>query len=324
MRLLTAFFLLFVVIGAGGTAVAVTQSSDPRCERPAELGKASALVTVLDAEEPNQPPIADFPTPLITAGTELAIVQEGDGVPAQEGASVDFQVAAYLGSSGQFLTASSFVPDETIRRIVSPESQDYFERSLVCAKAGDRLVITDTVEQVFGPIPEDELIQNDSTVVVIVDVVQSYLQEATGYWNFYKEGAPLVVTHPDGFHGVVMPSTAPPSDLLVHTVKQGEGAPLAEGDTAVATFTAVVWETGQVFASSFGQGTPINVNLRSPDLEENSSVLPGLYNGLLGQTVGSQVVIVVPPGEGYTEGQLPDGVPDGATLVYVFDIVGSF
>ena len=324
MRLLTAFFLLFVVIGAGGTAVAVTQSSDPRCERPAELGKASALVTVVDAEEPNQPPIADFPTPLITAGTELAIVQEGDGVPAQEGASVDFQVAAYLGSSGQFLTASSFVPDETIRRIVSAESEDYFERSLVCAKAGDRLVITDTVEQVFGPIPEDEFIQNDSTVVVIVDVVQSYLVEATGYWNFYKEGAPLVVTHPDGFHGVVMPSTAPPSDLLIHTVKRGEGAPLADGDTAVATFTAVVWETGQAFASSFGQGTPINVSLRSPDLDENSSLLPGLYNGLLGQTVGSQVVIVVPPGEGYTEGQLPDGVPEGATLVYVFDIVGSF
>ena len=120
MRLLTAFFLLFVVIGLGGTAVAVAESTDPRCERPAELGKASALVTVVDAEEANQPPQAAFPTPLITAGTELAIVQEGDGVAAQVGASVDFQVAAYLGSDGQFLTASSFVPEESIRRVVNP------------------------------------------------------------------------------------------------------------------------------------------------------------------------------------------------------------
>ena len=324
MRALTAFFLLFVVLGVGGTAVAVAEAADPRCSRPAEIGKASALVTVGDAEEVGQPPVAEFPTPLITAGTELAIIREGDGVPAQANSSVDFQVAAYLGSTGQFLTASSFAPEETIRRVVNPESDDYFERSLLCSKAGDRLVITDTVEQVFGPIPEDELVQNDSTVVVVVDVVQSYLEEANGYWNFYQEDTPLVVTHPEGYHGVVMPSSPPPSDLVVHTVKRGDGAALADGDTAVATFTAVVWETGQAFASSFGQGTPINVSLRSPDLEENSSVLPGIYNGLIGQTVGSQVVIVVPPGDGYTEGQLPAGVPEGATLVYVFDIVGSF
>ncbi|OUV18150.1 MAG: hypothetical protein CBC58_01400 [Cellulomonadaceae bacterium TMED98] len=324
MRVLSLFLLLFLAVGVGGTAVAVGSSLDPRCERPAEVGKASSLVAVVDAEEEGQPPLAQFPTPLITNDTELSIVRQGEGAKAQIGSSVDFQVAAYLGSTGQFLTASSFVPDDTIRRVINPESEDYFERSLVCAQAGDRLVITDTVEQVFGPIPEDELVQNDSTVVVIVDVVQSYLREADGYWNFYREDIPLVVSHPDGPHGIVMPSVAPPTETVTHAVKKGQGAPLAEGDTAVVTFTAVVWETQQAFASSFGQGTPINVDLGAPDESAPSAVLPGIYDGLIGQTVGSQVAIVVPPGEGYGDGQLPQGVPAGATLVYVFDIVGSF
>ncbi|MFT6973529.1 MAG: FKBP-type peptidyl-prolyl cis-trans isomerase, partial [Pontimonas sp.] len=43
---------------------------------------------------------------------------------------------------------------------------------------------------------------------------------------------------------------------------------------------------------------------------------------LIGQTVGSQVLVSVPPTEGYSPGTAPSGVPPGATLVYVFDILG--
>jgi len=42
----------------------------------------------------------------------------------------------------------------------------------------------------------------------------------------------------------------------------------------------------------------------------------------VGQTVGSQVAIVVPPALGYPDGNQPAGVPDGSTLIYVFDILG--
>jgi hypothetical protein len=34
------------------------------------------------------------------------------------------------------------------------------------------------------------------------------------------------------------------------------------------------------------------------------------------------VLISVPPDVGYPPGMAPTGVPDGATLVYVFDILG--
>jgi len=111
--------------------------------------------------------------------------------------------------------------------------------------------------------------------------------------------------------------------LVVYTVKKGSGATLTEGDLVVAHFTGVVWETKQTFASSFDQNVPLTITLVNGSVEgANGGVPQGVFEGLVGQTVGSQVAIVVPPALGYPAGQQPAGVPEGATLIYVFDILG--
>ena len=114
-----------------------------------------------------------------------------------------------------------------------------------------------------------------------------------------------------------------PEELVVYTVKEGTGVTLQEGDKVVTQFTGVVWETKQTFSSSFDQGTPVTVTLLDGSANEgNGGVIGGVFAGLVGQTVGSQVAIVVPPALGYPEGSQPAGVPDGSTLIYVFDILG--
>ena len=312
-----------VGIGVVASAVAWAQPRTPSCEPLAEAGKASTLVEITDSENPDTPPVASFPTPLVTKGKEISLVRSGEGIAATPGAAVDFQVAAYLGATGQFLTASSYLPGESVRRVADPESDDFFSRALTCAKAGDRLVVTDTIQSVFGPIPEDELVQNDSTAVVVIDVVGSYLERADGRSQPFQAGSPAVVNHPEGFHGVTIPMGTPPEQLQVFTVKQGTGAPLEEGQTAVVNFTGVVWETRQVFSSSFDQGIPLDVALVDGSAEDaTGGIISGIFDGLIGQTIGSQVALVVPPSAGYPEGGGPPGVPDGATLVYVFDILG--
>ena len=45
-------------------------------------------------------------------------------------------------------------------------------------------------------------------------------------------------------------------------------------------------------------------------------------DGLIGQTVGSQVIVVIPPELGYPEGQSPATIPAGSTMVFVVDILG--
>lgn len=310
-------------VGVAASAVALAQPRFPTCEPLAEDGKASNLVEITDADVADAPPVVTFPTPLVTSGKELSLIEQGEGVAAQPGAAVDFQVSAYLGSTGQFLTASSYVADESVRRVVDPDSDDFFSRALTCATAGDRLVVTDTIESVFGPIPEDDIVQNDSTVVVVIDVVGSFLDRANGRSQPLQAGMPTVVNHPEGFHGVTIPMGTPPEDLQIQTLKAGAGEPLQAGDTAVVTFTGVVWETKQVFSSSFEQGIPVDIPLVDGSADDASGgIVGGIFEGLVGQTIGSQVALVLPPDAGYPEGGGPPGVPDGSTVVYVFDVLG--
>ena len=52
-----------------------------------------------------------------------------------------------------------------------------------------------------------------------------------------------------------------------------------------------------------------------------ASLVPGLQKGLVGQKVGSRVLVVVPPAEGYPQGNATPKVDPGDTLVFVVDVL---
>ena len=53
-------------------------------------------------------------------------------------------------------------------------------------------------------------------------------------------------------------------------------------------------------------------------------VIPGWDEGLVGQTVGSQVLLVVPPDKGYGAGSASAGIKGTDTLVFVVDILDAY
>jgi peptidylprolyl isomerase len=77
-------------------------------------------------------------------------------------------------------------------------------------------------------------------------------------------------------------------------------------------YTGVVWGEDEPFDSTW-DGEPASLTL--------DAVVPGFAKALEGQTVGSQVLVVVPPAEGYRD-QAQAGIPAGSTLVFVIDILG--
>ena len=53
-------------------------------------------------------------------------------------------------------------------------------------------------------------------------------------------------------------------------------------------------------------------------------MIPGFDEGLIGQTVGSRVVLVIPPDKGYgAEGNSQAGISGTDTLVFVVDILAA-
>jgi peptidylprolyl isomerase len=111
--------------------------------------------------------------------------------------------------------------------------------------------------------------------------------------------------------------SAPPQ-LVTQPLIKGTGAPVAAGETITVHYTGVLWANGKKFDSSWDRGKPAEVQIGT------GSVIPGWDTGLVGQTVGSQVLLVVPPDEGYgSAGSKAAGISGTDTLVFVVDILDA-
>lgn len=110
-------------------------------------------------------------------------------------------------------------------------------------------------------------------------------------------------------------SSEPPSDLVVWPLIRGTGPQVRAGQVVTVEFTAVRWTDGAVVDTTWTEGTP-------PQSAEIGigRLVEGWDQGLLEQTVGSQVMLVVPPQDGYanTKSRLA-----GETIVYVVDILDA-
>jgi peptidylprolyl isomerase len=83
-------------------------------------------------------------------------------------------------------------------------------------------------------------------------------------------------------------------------------------------YTGVIWDSGKTFDSSWDRGAPVDFAIGQ------GQVIAGWDAGLVGQTVGSQVLLVIPPDQGYGERGQPDaGISGTDTLVFVVDILDA-
>jgi peptidylprolyl isomerase len=127
-----------------------------------------------------------------------------------------------------------------------------------------------------------------------------------------KAGAGPTITIPK--------SAKQPTGLVTKTLIKGTGPVVAKGQTVVAQYVGEIWRTGKVFDSSWSRGEPFGFTIGATP----SQVITGWDKGLIGQTVGSRVMLVVPPAEGYGKtGSSQAGIKGTDTLVFVVDIVGA-
>jgi peptidylprolyl isomerase len=118
---------------------------------------------------------------------------------------------------------------------------------------------------------------------------------------------------------VTMPTATPADALVTKTLVTGTGDEVKSGDLLVADYVGLTWDDGKEFDSSFKRGTPASFPIGV------GQVIQGWDAGLVGQTVGSRVVLAIPPSLGYGEaGQSSAGIEGDDTLVFVVDILGTY
>jgi FKBP-type peptidyl-prolyl cis-trans isomerase len=290
------------------------------CEPVFPSGDNSNAVEV--SGTPGKEPKVDFPTPLVAKSGQLTIAEHGEGDRIFPGQAVTYVASQFNAETGELVASSGYDDANVITSIIGQapgKGNDLLAAMLACTSVGDRVVLATDVKSVYGDSYDADTIANgDQTAIFVFDVLAAYLGKANGWDQLPQAGFPSVVLAPDGRPGITVPGDAPPTDLRIATLKAGTGATVKDDSNVVLQYTGVVWETGTVFDSSWSSqnGGPA---LFSPD-----QVVAGFAEAIVGAKVGSQVIVVIPPGEeyGYPAGNAPAAVGEGNTMIFVIDILG--
>jgi peptidylprolyl isomerase len=201
--------------------------------------------------------------------------------------------------------------------------------ALANATIGSRVLVVVPPKEGFGASGYAQAgISGTTTLVFVVDVLRSYTgtETAAGSTVAHGGGDLPTVTAPakaDTAPTVTMPATSvkPPASLQVQTLVKGSGTKITPGDYVIAQYVGYVWRTGKVFSSTWPQKAPYGFQIGTSPQQ----VLSGWNTGLEGQTVGSRVLLVIPPKDGYgSSGQPNAGITGTDTLVFVVDIIDAY
>jgi peptidylprolyl isomerase len=98
---------------------------------------------------------------------------------------------------------------------------------------------------------------------------------------------------------------------------QGDGAVVAQGQTIAVNYLGQVYKGAKPFDESF-TGNPASFQIGT------GAVIKGWDQALVGKTVGSRVIMAVPPELGYgKQGNEGAGIKGTDTLYFVVDILGA-
>ncbi|PPF85548.1 peptidylprolyl isomerase [Subtercola sp. Z020] len=288
------------------------------CTPQATSGAASELVSATGDFE--TAPKVSFGTPLDAgSSTQVSVLIPGSGktLPANGIVSGDYTLID--GTTGTTVTATAYDGTTSSTFPISSAGIPGIQKGLACATVGSRVAITMPPADGFGATGNANAgVGATDSLVMVFDIKDAFGVRADGATQPAKAGFPSVALGPDGRPGITVPSGPVPTDLMVTDLKKGDGVAVADGDQVIVQYTAVVWADKSVAASTWTDGTPKLVQASSTaDLK--TTIVPSL----VGETIGSQYIAVVPPSAGYGDTASSDGtIPAGSTLIYVVDVLG--
>lgn len=281
------------------------------CATPTGAAVESVTVSGQFGSEPD----VSFTPGLAAEGTQRVVLSAGDGATVEEGSTVTVAYSLYRGNTGELIETEGFTGIGAVPLVADTANlMPGLLKTLGCVNSGSRVVSTITPSDAFG----DQGFSNDSftidpgeTLVVVMDVVR-VLDRAWGVDEPATEGMPDVTLIAGGEPVVTVPDGAPPTELQIAVLKRGDGEVVAEGSTVLVHYHGVSWDTREVFDSSWTRGQAATFSL--------DGVVKGFAAAIAGQTIGSQVIAVIPPELAYGTDPAAHAL-GGQTLVFVVDIL---
>jgi FKBP-type peptidyl-prolyl cis-trans isomerase len=202
------------------------------------------------------------------------------------------------------------------------------ESALIGQKTGSRVIAVIPPKDGFGTSGNSQIgVKGTDTLVFVIDMLNTIpnSQGASGTTVSTGGGSlPTVTGTPGKAPTIKIPSANPPKSQTVKTLIKGNGAKVVKGDYLVVQYAGVIWKNGTTPApfpggSSYAQSQPFGLSIGV------GQMIPGWDTGLVGQTVGSRVMLVLPPADGYgSSGNSQAGITGKDTLVFSVDILAAY
>jgi peptidylprolyl isomerase len=311
-----------VVLVAGCSSKAKTSAS-PSGPVPIESNAtASATVSGGFGTTPTIKLVSSKPPKV----TEVSVVSRGtgDAVKVGELAVVDDYGRTWRSAATFQDTFGDAEPPDTLPVGTGSIALSGLDRALVGVPVGSRVLVVLPPSAGFGSVTTTlpTGVTKSDTAVLVFDVRAAYAGNAGPTGTAVGSGGGALPTVSGGLTTkpvIAIPKTAAPTALSTTTLIQGSGAVTASGDELVVQYVGQIWASGKEFDSSWSRSLPSGFILGVGEL------IPGWDKALVGVKVGSRVLLVVPPADGYgSAGQSAAGISGTDTLVFVVDILGAF
>ena len=273
------------------------------CE-PIAAGDASSLITATGAFD--EQPTVDFPTPLVSDELEVSVIDKGDGATIYDGDFVFLTYTAYDPATGKQAS------DTSSASVIAGRDSDA-EKLFECLTVGSR------VAAVLPAVEATDSAAASPTQLLVIDIDRAFTSKATGRIELPQRGMPSIVTAPDGRPGFTILDEEPPASLKYSTLITGDGKKVSEGDQVLLQYSVVGWDSKSVIDSTWEEGQyPQARTLTKFDATSGEGVSAAALTALVGATVGSQVLVVMPPSS-WAGSDIQ--AAEGETLVVVYDIL---
>jgi FKBP-type peptidyl-prolyl cis-trans isomerase len=307
LTLLLPLLAIGVLAGCGGSPA--SSAASPAVTVAGTFGKAPAI---------------KIPPQKAAVGLTVKTVIHGTGPALGKTDAFVGNYAIYIWSgTSHRLAQSSFTTHKPT--LFAGQLLPGLEKALIGQKMGSRVLAVIPPKDAFGKSGNPQAgIKGTDTLVFVVDLIKNFASNASASGQQVSSGGgalPKVTASAGAAPKIKMPSGKPPAKLVTKTLVKGSGPAITKGQTVVVQYVGAIWKSGKVFDASWQRGQPFGFTIDASP----SQVIPGWDQGLVGQTVGSRVMLVIPPADGYGKaGNSQAGIKGTDTLVFVVDILGAF
>lgn len=304
---------------AAAGALLLGLSTLAACGEDSPESSDKGLDSVTIEGEAGKAPEVTFDGKLKADGTTSEVLIEGEGDKVVKGDEILTRLWIGNGYSGTEVY-SNWDASAEVMPVDDTLSKPLLE-ALEGHTIGSRVAVLASALDSFGEAGNSQLgIGNQDAVLWVVDLVErapEALEGPQGKKLKPASWAPTLVGKEGAFTGFDFTGTKPNGKLRHTVLIQGDGAKVTAGQTITVNYLGQVWKAKKTFDGSYGK-EPMQTQIGVGQL------VKGWDETLVGMTVGSRVIIEIPPAKGYgKEGNEGAGIKGTDTLYFVVDILNA-